>query len=139
MYGQDAKYSRKNNWRDRISPSTLDRVASTTSPGASAWPATRANSATDSNVRACRPIVRSRRCHVVARSGRRRPIEWLQPQRSSAICTIDARLRLSGERATRHEIVSEPSPCLGACTRPWPCGVTMYRKILDISHSSCVT
>lgn len=39
----------------------------------------------------------------------------------------------------RPKLVSQPSPCLEVCTRPWACGVTMYRKILDIAHAPYVT
>lgn len=37
------------------------------------------------------------------------------------------------------KLVSQPSPCLEVCARPWACGVTMYRKILDIAHAPYVT
>lgn len=40
---------------------------------------------------------------------------------------------------SRLKLVSQPSPCLEVCTRPWACGVTMYRKILDIAHAPYVT
>lgn len=38
----------------------------------------------------------------------------------------------------RPKLVSQPSPCLEVCTRPWACGVTIYRKILDIAHAPYV-
>lgn len=135
---QDAGYSRGGTIGDAIEyRRALGRAASTTSPGG-LGPADDScelgNGFERSRVSTNRAQPALPRCRAQRQPPTNRTARAAAQQRY--LCATDARLSMAVER---ERIVSEPSPCLGACTRPWPCGVTMYRKILDISHSSCVT